>query len=84
MDGNKRRNYLVPYSDEEMLLDALIYYARQRHAFAQAISQKEYKNKAGRGATIDEINFALDAAKQADRLVGYAKEKVESPVIVLQ
>lgn len=83
-DNGTKRKYLEKYSDEEMVYEALLLYANHRHAFASAIAQKEYRNSAGEEATMDEISFATHAAEQADRLVAYAKEKAESPIIQLQ
>jgi hypothetical protein len=82
--GNGSSNYLVPYTDPEMVYNALLQYANKRHAFAQAISQKGYKNSEGSKVTKQEISFAYACCDQADRLVGYAKEKVESPIIQIQ
>jgi len=84
MSKQNSSKYLQPYTDEEMVYEALVYYANQRHAFAQAIAQQGFVNREGKEATKEEITFAIKAAAQADRLVAYAKEKVESPIIVLQ
>jgi hypothetical protein len=77
-------NYLEPYTDEQMVLEALELYARRRYAFAEQLADPLYLKADGNPATTDEIKFARKCAQQADRLVGYAKEKVESPIIVLQ
>lgn len=77
-------SYLEPYSDEQMVLEALELYAMRRHAFAEQIANPLYLKANGEPATTQEIKFARKCAKQAERLVGYAKEKVESPIIVLQ
>ena len=73
--------YLKPYTDAEMLYEALLFYANNRHAFAKAISEEGYKTHDGSAPTEEEITFAYNSAQQADRLVAYAKDKVESPII---
>jgi hypothetical protein len=77
-------NYLKPYTDEEMLHEALLQYANRRRAFATAIQQPTYLMQNGEPATTKEIAYARTAAFQAERLVAYAKEKVESPIVLLQ
>jgi len=84
VNGEKHENYLKPYKDEEMVCEALIQYANRRHAYAMAISQTGFKHTDGTDPSKEEIHFAIEAAQQADRLVGYAMEKVESPIIQLQ
>jgi hypothetical protein len=76
--------YLEPYTDEEMVLEALAMYAARRHAYAQQIADPQYIMANGEPPTAKEIKFARKCAQQAERLVGYAREKVESPIIVLQ
>ena len=83
-NGTKSSKHLQQYSDEEMLFEALSMYATRRHMFARAISEKDYVNQEGVAPTKEEISFAYATAEQADRLVGYAKKKVESPIIVMQ
>ena len=81
-NGTKPRNYLEPYKDEEMVCEALTAYAMNRHMFAKAISQKDYRNREGKLATKEEIEFAMTAAEQADRLAAYAREKADSPILI--
>ena len=67
-----------------MLHEALLQYANRRRAFATAIQQPTYLMQNGEPATTKEIAYARTAAFQAERLVAYAKEKVESPIVLLQ
>lgn len=76
--------YLQPYKDEEMVYEALELYAARREAFAKQIADPEYEKADGSKATEEEIAFAMSCAEQAKRLVKYAREKVESPIIVMQ
>jgi hypothetical protein len=76
--------YLEPYSDEEMVYEALLTYSLNRLKFAKAISEEGFLDRNGKSPTKEEITFAMKAAEQADRLTAYAKEKVESPIIVMQ
>ena len=76
--------YLEPYTDEEMVYEALLTYSLNRLKFAKAISEGGVVDRDGKVPTHDEIAFAMKAAEQADRLTAYAKEKVESPIITLQ
>jgi hypothetical protein len=84
MSAKNGSNYLEPYTDEQMVYEALQLYAGRRHAFARQLSDPLYLKANGEPATTDEIKFARKCARQADRLVAYAKEKVESPIIQLQ
>ena len=76
--------YLEPYTDEEMVYEALLTYSLNRLRFAKTISEEGFVDRDGNAPTHDEITFAMKAAEQADRLTTYAKEKVESPIITLQ
>lgn len=83
VNGTKPK-FLEPYKDEEMLFEALLMYANHRHMYAKVISEKGYLNSDNEPVTEAEISFAYQAAAQADRLVDYAKAKVESPIVQLQ
>lgn len=83
-NGTKPRLHLQPYTDAQMLHEALWMYAGHRRAFAEAIAQEDYLNSDGEPPTKKELKFAVKAADQAERLVEYAAEKAESPIIMLQ
>jgi major membrane immunogen (membrane-anchored lipoprotein) len=71
-------------TDEEMVFDALRRYAAWRQEFADRIHQEGAIKSDGAEYTKEEKAWSLQAAKQADRLAEYAREKVESPIIVMQ
>jgi len=77
-------SYLEPYTDSEMVYEALALYAAKRRAYAESMTQKGYLNSDGSVPTSAEILYAATTADQADRLTVYAKEKVESPIVLLQ
>jgi hypothetical protein len=82
-NGTQQDNYLKPYTDAQMIYEALWMYASHRHAFASQICQKDYLNASGETPTKEERMFAVKSAEQADRIVLYAKKKAESPIIEL-
>ena len=71
-------------TDQEMVFDALRRYAAWRTTFAEEISTEGYKYASGDEPAPEDIAFAIALAEQANRLATYAKEKMESPVIVMQ
>jgi hypothetical protein len=71
-------------TDEEMVFDALRRYAAWRQEFADSIHQKDALKEDGTEYTKEEKAWSLQFAKQADRLATYAKEKVDSPIIMVQ
>ena len=71
-------------SDEEIVYDALRRYTVQRQTFAVAIAKPDFKLANGEAPTSDDISLAIATAQQCERLEAYAKEKVESPIILVQ
>ena len=71
-------------TDEEIIYDALRRYAEQRNDFVEKMAQPEYLKPDGEKPNPMEINDALVLAGQCNRLVKYAKEKLQSPIILVQ
>ena len=71
-------------TDEEIIYDALLRYAGQRNEFVEKMAQPDYLKPDGKKPNPIEINDALVIAGQCNRLVEYAKEKLESPIILVQ
>jgi hypothetical protein len=62
-------------NDAKMKADAMYWYAQMRWQHATAIGQKTYRMKDGKPPTAEDVKRALDAAEQADRLVGELREE---------
>ena len=71
-------------SDEEMVFDALRRHAAWRQQFAEAIAHKDFLKEDGTKPTKEEKMLAFQLSQQANRLAEYAKEKVDSPIIMVQ
>jgi len=71
-------------TDEDIVYDALRRYTAWRQDFALQIHQPGAEKSDGTLYTDEEKSLAIQLAKQCDRLTQYAKEKVESPIILMQ
>ena len=70
--------------DEQILYDALARYAEARAKFAQIIQLDIYRTPEGEKPAQAEIDDAIAMAEQCARLADRAKEKMDSPIIILQ
>ncbi len=69
--------------DEQILYDALKRYAGQRRAFIAAINDPNYRTPEGKKPSAMEKQDAERMADRCDLLVEAAREKMDSPIIVL-
>ena len=70
--------------DEEIIYDAMRRYTAERQAFARYVHQKDATKQDGTAFSDEEKAHALALARQCQRITDYAKEKVESPIVLLQ
>ncbi len=70
--------------DEEILFEALEMYASGWRLFYEHISKPGIKDPEGNEPTQIQIDEAEDMADQCEALAARAKEKMDSPIIVLQ
>jgi len=70
--------------DEQILYDALQRYALVRRQFAEAITSPDARKPDGKKFSQEDIADEIAMADQCDRLTARAKEKMDSPIVLLQ
>ena len=70
--------WLKPYTELEMIFEAMWMYRQYRWKYANDIAHDTYVDRHGEKPTLEEITFAMEAANQADRIVAHVHAQIEA------
>ncbi len=65
-------------SDNQLILEAVHWYSRMRHSFANDIAQKTYRKSDGSTPTAKEVKHALYMTRRCDEVLNRLSKEIKT------